>query len=186
MILHDVTPDGRYLHLLMTNAGTAGEYRIDLNAATPRTPQLLIADSPQLRIGLQVHLTPDGRRLFTGPRDGPVAVVPYPLNSGAPVQYLTNKMRFPFFSKDGRSMYGTATDLAGAPLSVQAILSDGAGLRLGPPTALFPIQRPTRVGAISGAVSRDGSRILAIAAEASEELKMQVLTDWTTLLPGRR
>jgi hypothetical protein len=35
-------------------------------------------------------------------------------------------------------------------------------------------------------VTRDGSRFLAISGDASEELKTQVLTDWTTLLANPR
>lgn len=35
-----------------------------------------------------------------------------------------------------------------------------------------------------GAVSRDGSRILAVAGDRTDELKTQVLTDWTVLLGG--
>ncbi|MBZ5604047.1 MAG: hypothetical protein LAO79_17240 [Acidobacteriia bacterium] len=41
-----------------------------------------------------------------------------------------------------------------------------------------------RIGANVGAVSRDGTRILAIAGDATEEIRPQVLTDWTVLLGG--
>ena len=58
------------------------------------------------------------------------------------------------------------------------------GFTSGSRRELFSIQPSTAAGSTSGAVSRDGLRILAITAEASEELKTQVLTDWTTLLPG--
>ena len=184
-VLQDITPDGRYLLLMLNNGVKTGVYRLDQNAPAPRAAEFLIADSPQLRIGGEVRLMPDGHRLLIAQPRG-AAVLPYPPGSGNTIQYLTNSVRSPFFSKDGRSVYGTTATTGIVTLFVQSILPGpgGTGIRFGEPANLFTIQPPTRVGTNHGAVSRDGSRILEITAEASEELKMQVLTDWTTLLPG--
>jgi len=184
-LLQDITPDGRYLLLILNNGGTPGVYQLDLNAPAPRAPQLLIASSPGQRLGSRVRIMPDGHRLLVA-QGGGAALYPYPVGSGAPVQYLAYPLRYAFFSKDGRSVYSAPLSTASATLFVQSILPDpgGRGLRFGEPSALVTIQQPTRAGANYGAVSRDGSRILVISAEPSEELNTQVLTDWTTLLSG--
>jgi hypothetical protein len=44
------------------------------------------------------------------------------------------------------------------------------------------LRSPTRIGGNVGATTRDGSRILTISGDESEQLKGQILTDWTTLL----
>lgn len=59
------------------------------------------------------------------------------------------------------------------------------GIRLGERSLLFRLHYPKRTDSNLGAVSRDGQRILAIATESDEETRVQVLSDWSTLLEGQ-
>jgi hypothetical protein len=52
-------------------------------------------------------------------------------------------------------------------------------------TALFKLQRPRRSGANPGAVMRDARQIPAIAMDQDHATKLQVLSDWNTLLNRR-
>ena len=47
-----------------------------------------------------------------------------------------------------------------------------------------PIEGPTKAGGNIGALSRHGNRILVIAGDETDEVKHQILTDWTVLLGG--
>jgi hypothetical protein len=65
---------------------------------------------------------------------------------------------------------------------MQPIVSSPGTLRIGERAFAFPIETTTRTGANIGVVSRDGNRILAIAGDATDELRFQLITDWTVLL----
>ena len=89
-------------------------------------------------------------------------------------------LSWPFFSRDGHSLYFISGQ---ALYSHPVIASAGGGIRLGERSLLFKLIHPARVDANLGAASRDGNRILAIATDDTEEVRLQVLSDWTTLLP---
>ena len=151
----------------------------------------MVASSREAPLGVIVRITRDGRWLLA---QHPTSlntsyVFSYPSTTGKPVETLTNAMRAPFFSPDGRLLYGQVADDGNrVSVAVRPIIpaADGKGIRLGEGASLSSLRSSTLQSANSGAISRDGSRILWISADDSEELKMQVLTDWTTLLPSER
>jgi hypothetical protein len=50
---------------------------------------------------------------------------------------------------------------------------------------LYKLHGPRRTDANPGAVTRNGRRILAIAVDQDDQTKLQVLSDWTTLINRR-
>ncbi len=189
----DVTPDGRRLILLGSNGDAgAGIYSLDLTATgAPRKLEQLAAPSGELRVTSYVRVTRDGRWLIASQSGNSLSpgvnalVRPYPAAASASPETLSNFARAPFLSRDGHAVYGIGIGPAGPSLTLQPLVVESGGrrIRLGPRSVLFPITPPTRIGSNIVAVSRDGERILAIAADNSDELKVQVMTDWTALLP---
>jgi hypothetical protein len=86
---------------------------------------------------------------------------------------------FPFFSRDGRIVYTVSNQ---ALYAHTVINLPGGGLRLGDRSLLFRLAHPARVDCNPAVASHDGNRILAITTDSPEEAKVQVLSDWTTLL----
>src|SRR5262249_54787559 len=137
-----------------------------------------------------VRVTRDGRWLIASRSGNSLSpdvnalVLPYPPAASASPETLSDFVRAPFLSRDGHAVYGTSIGPVGPSLTLQPLVVEPGGrrIRLGPRSVLFPITPPTRIGSNIVAVSRDGERILAIAADNSDELKVQVLTDWTALL----
>src|SRR5262249_14752612 len=189
----DVTPDGRRLILLGSSGdGGGGIYSLDLTATgAPRKLDTVVAPSPALRTSGYVRVTRDGRWLIASGAGNSLSpgvsalVAPYPPTGSGPSETLSNFVRAPFLSREGQLVYGISVGPFGASLTLQPLVVEPGGrrIRLGPRSLLFPITPPTRIGSNILAVSRDGQRILAIAADNSDELKVQVLTDWTALLP---
>ena len=187
MIYHDdrslspqaCTPDGRYLLLIArtgTSQGTAFAW-----AWPPPRPRR--CGRPTLRLR---HPRQPGRTLGSD-YWAASRILPYPFSATASANPQSLPCaRAPFFNPDGKTIYGLNAGFTG--IIAQALLpaADGRGIRLGEPSFLFPIQTSTRGRANVASISRDNKRILAISADPSEELKTQVLTDWTTLLPSSR
>ena len=189
--LADATPDGRYLILREISGQDDGVFRLDVSSLAPRKLELVVAGSPEVPLGRVVRMTPDGRWLLVSAMAGfnNGYVFAYPGTTGKPIQTLTNFLRAPFFSADGRMLYGHTSDARGGlSVAVRPILpaASGNGIRLGEGSLLFSLHPSTQQSANSGAITKDGSRILSIAADDMDELKFQVLTDWTTLLPSGR
>ena len=182
--LEDVTPDGKSVILLGKDAASANTvlYRADLaRAGENGILEKLLPDFPSSRIAAFARLTPDGHwLLFSGDAMESVYIVPYPPGSATPRLVSRTFSSWPFFSRDGRQLFGYSED-SPTGLTVQPVLTGPDGPRLGERSLLFPLRAPTRATANVGAITRDG-RILAIAGDASEELNSQVLTDWTALV----
>ncbi|HUA63460.1 MAG TPA: protein kinase [Verrucomicrobiae bacterium] len=189
-MLQDITSDGRSAVLLsaitrngVRNAGAA-IFRANLDAPSESGRlERLLAGFPEARVGMNARLTPDGHWLMFEAKDaaGSAYVCPFPPADAAPRLLPARYPSFPFFSRDGRTLFGFTI---GGSLTAQSVAAGPDGFQLGDRSALFPLIRPGRQGSNLGAVTRDGSRILAISGDPSEETKMQVLTDWTTLLPA--
>jgi serine/threonine-protein kinase len=174
-----VTPDDRYLILTQINGSAPGVsiVRLDLSAsAGARQPELLFA----MREGAStLRIAPDGHSLVitTG---GNIYACRYPPDGDSP-RLVASFPRpvWPFFSRDGRVLYAVSSQ---ALYSHPVETSTGGQMRLGERSLLFRVLHPARADANLGAVSRDGGRILVIAADESEETRLQVVTDWTSLL----
>ena len=189
-MLQDITSDGRSVVLVsattrngVRNAGAA-IFRVNLDAASESARvERLLAGFPEARVGMNARLTPDGHWLMFEAKDiaGSAYVCPFPPADFAPRLIPARFSSFPFFSRDGRTLYGFSI---GGGLTAQPVTYGSEGFQLGDRSVLFPVIRPGRQGSNLGAVTRDGSRILAITGDPSEETKMQILTDWTTLLPA--
>ncbi len=182
--LEDITPDGKSIILLIRDATGVNTvlYRADLaRAGENGTLEKLLLDFPYSRIGGFARLTPDGHwLLFSGDAMESAYIVPYPPGAATPRLVSRTFSSFPFFSRDGRQLFGYSQDLP-TGLTVQPVLTGPDGLHLGERSPLFSLRAPTRASANVGAATRDG-RILAIAGDASEELNSLVLTDWTALM----
>jgi eukaryotic-like serine/threonine-protein kinase len=182
--LQAVTPDGRSLVII-------GRVRSELKSLLLRgdlatgTIENLLPGFDTSRIGLWARIMPDGRWLLFSAADTPggLYAVPYPPQGAAPRRVTTTPIQWPFLSKDGRFLFGSR-ESATAGISVHPVVSGPGTLRIGEPAFAFPIESPARVSANIGAVSRDGSRILLIAGDETDEIKPQILTDWTVLLGG--
>ncbi len=177
--VQDVTPDGRYL-ILVEYPRHSGISRLDLTA--PRALRKLepVSTSGGLTsTQTNVRISPDGHTLLAAV-GGAVYSSPYP----DPAAHLTQiaelpSPAWPFFSRDGRLLYL----VSGQPLySFPVVAISGGGIRLGERSLLFKLNHPARSDANLAAASRDGNRLIAIATDETEEARVQVLTDWTTLL----
>jgi len=177
LVVCAITADKQNLIMVGPNGG--GVYRLNLSAF-PRTLETLI-QGEKVRTAMSVVLTRDQRWLLVETRGGAL-VYSYPRPEKDPVSIVSAPTRA-FLSADGKALYGMATPNGGRLLVFPLMeAAGGRGLRLGPVSQLFPIATNSRVSSTVAAVTRDGSRFLAISGDASEELKAQVLTDWSTLL----
>lgn len=169
--LSGVSPEGRYL---LVQTGMNSLSRLDLQASPPRKLEPLAQGR-----GIAT-LSPDGRLLawgtFTG---GGLTVQAYPPASEPTNRFKGKAGQFinhPFFSADGRLLYADADkNLLAFPIL--------PGRGLGEPKLIRPWSTSQKGGAVSGAASRDGKRLLLLETDETEILNSQVLTDWTTLLP---
>jgi hypothetical protein len=128
--LADATPDGRYLIVREISGQDDGVFRLDVSSLAPRKLELVVAGSPEVPLGRVVRMTPDGRWLLVsavaGFNNG--YVFAYPGTTGKPIQTLTNFLRAPFFSADGRMLYGHTSDgRGGLSVAVRPILRAGTG-----------------------------------------------------------
>lgn len=181
--LQAITPDGRSL-IIEGRSSSLQNLLLRGDLAT-RVVENLLPGFDMGRIGDWARITPDGRWLLFSAGDipGGLYAVPYPPQRVEPRLVTTTASESPFLSKDGRWLYGLrSTSPAG--ITMQPIVSGPGTLRIGDPVFAFPMESTHRVGANIGAVSRDGSRILAIAGDATDQIQTQVLTDWTVLLGG--
>ena len=96
-----------------------------------------------------------------------------------PPQKIADSGEFfkPFFSSDGKTIYGPNDRRVFA----YPVLGNQ---RVGERTFLFPLVHNERVNSRVAVAAKDGKRILAITTDETDELGTQLLTDWTTLLPG--
>jgi eukaryotic-like serine/threonine-protein kinase len=185
--LQAIAPDGRSLIIEGSSSeGSSSLQNLLLRGdlATGAVENLL-PEFDAGRIGAWARITPDGRWLLfsAGDVSGGLYAVPYPPQRAEPRLVTTTSSESPFLSKDGRWLYSLRlTSPAG--ITMQPIVSGPATLRIGDPVFAFPMESTQRVGANIGAISRDGSRILAIAGDATDQIQTQVLTDWTVLLGG--
>jgi serine/threonine-protein kinase len=169
--LQDVTPDGASL-LLVANEGV---FRLGLGApAANRKLELIVPGQ-----FAKVRISPDGRSLLLGVGRSLLAVR-YPPAGAAPRQVgAFNSFVFPFFPRDGRTLYFFAERF----LHSQSVAPDpSGGVRLGERNVLFPAVTPSRATANVGAITRDGTRFLIISTDDDEEIRTHVVSDWTTLL----
>ncbi len=172
----DITPDGR--HVLLVALDSGGIVRVDLSK--PREKRRL---EPLFTQGIRVRVSPGGNSLVlvSGAK---LYSSPYPEGSG-PLREIAAfpSAPWPFFSRDGKQLFAICDE----SLYVYPVSSlPGGGIRLGERSLLFKLSHPRRTDVNLGAVTRDGQRILAIATEKEEEAKLQVLSDWTTLLDHSR
>ena len=179
LMVQAVTPDGRYLVLSQNmDVGSSRLVRLDLSAPVEtRQPEPLFANS--FRFGQSnARLSPDGKILIAT-ANNTVYACPFPPAGKAPRQVTAfSAPCWAFFSRDGRTLYF----LSGQALySHPVIATPDGGIRLGERTLLFRLTHMVRTYGTPGAVSGDG-RILAIATDSIEETRIQVLTDWTSLL----
>jgi hypothetical protein len=144
--------------------------------------ETLFSGTAEFAVGAFSRITRDGRWLLnSGGSDGSFAL-PYPPVNARPIRLDRALPTAPFLDPPGRYVYGFNPALDA--LTVQPLLErPGSAPQVTEPTFLFPLITTSRVGANIGSVSRDGSRILAIATDNADELGPQVLTDWTILLP---
>jgi predicted Ser/Thr protein kinase len=176
--LHDITPDGRYLIL---RAATK-IFRVDLNApTTARKPEEIWARAGAIS---SVRVSPDGHWLLY--QMGATAyALPYPTIRSAQ-EIGTMGGTWPFFSRDGRTLYafGTDADSGGAAsiVSMPIVNNAGGAMALGRSSLVFRLLVAGRSDSNLGAVTRDGSRFLSLSTDAFEETKNQVISDWTVLL----
>jgi len=184
--VQDVSPDGRYL-LLTGNPSTedGGAYLLDLSKNVPMTAERVAPASPGLRGVQYCRFTRDGRWILVSAPAGKGLAYRHPVSSAAPSS-IVELPRAPFLSADGKSLFGFDGIGGGARLVTAPISAAGDVLRVGEQSRMFPIFTSTLAAANVAAVSRDGTRILAIAADPSEEAKTQVLSDWTVLLGAPR
>ncbi len=170
LLVSGVSPEGRYL-LLQTRIGSLS--RLDLQAAEPRKLEHL---TEQMGVA---SLSLDGRSIAWGnSSEGGLAVQAYPTTSEPMKRFLrgAEKITYPFFSPDGRTVYAQLNrNLLAFPFSLDR--------SLGEPKVLRPWLTSGRRGATAGAASRDGKRLLLLETDEEEILNPQVLTDWTTLFP---
>jgi dipeptidyl aminopeptidase/acylaminoacyl peptidase len=176
--VQDITPDGRYL--IVVQPVSPRSLLLDLTAPREsRKLEPLFPESAGLRVD-GARLAPDGHSLVT--RSGytfyssrfPPAVDP-------PQQIAVFQHPvWPFFSRDGRTLYFVSDQsLYSHPVTAMP----GGGIRLGERSLLFKVVHPSRTDANLGAVSRDGKRWMVIATDNVDEARVQMLSDWTTLLP---
>jgi Tol biopolymer transport system component len=177
VILQDITPDGRHLMLIRRGQGPeTGIFRLDVSdSAAPRELQALLPNGN----ATLVRISPEGRSLvfITG---AAVFASRYPPSGQQPRQIGSFRGgSYPFFSRDGRTLYFFAE----RSVISQPVLQNPAGeVSLGERSVLFPIFSGARVAANLGAASRDGKRLLVISTDDDDELRTHVLTDWTALL----
>ena len=167
-ILQDISADYAIL------SSSEGLFQVDLRSKTPRTWSRL---SETADFASTATLRPNGHQIvFTeGFR---LRISGFPHSQGeaprkVPGEYAVN---WPFFSADGRTMYAASTD----KLYSYQISPDGT---VSPPSFRFSLVHPTGNGARIAAVTRDGKRILAISTDDSDQLRSQIISDWTALLP---
>jgi hypothetical protein len=157
---------------------TGGILRVDLTK--PRAQRRV---EPVFSKGVLARVSPDGRSIVVTV-DSRLYVSPYPppaAESLSEVASLASRV-WPFFSRDGRQLYAVTDEtIYSYPVSNQP----AGGIRLGDRSMLFKLHDPRRSDANPAAATRNGQRILAIAVDRDEETKLQVLSDWTTLLKKR-
>ena len=175
-----ITPDGRYLVLAQfVDASASTIVRLDLSAppegrkAEPLLPAAAVSGQ------FNVRISRDGRSLIVI-SSGIVYASRFPPAGNSLRQVAAfPAAAWPFFSRDGRTLYVISGQ---ALYSHPVIIAQDGGLRLGERSLLFRLIHPQRTYANLAAASRDGSRLLALATDSVEETRVQVLTDWTTLL----
>jgi serine/threonine-protein kinase len=170
--LHEISPDGRYALF----ASSLGVFRLDLQGPKPRRLEKLIENASVSH----VHVTRDGKKMYYLQQFRGLFVSEFPPD-GKPSRQIaaTTQEGWPIFAPDDR----TVSMFTMKGLNAFPILPDG---RVGESVFRFPLSHPQRYLSRIGAVSRDGKRILAIVTDEPEEANVQVVTDWTTLLPTER
>lgn len=174
-----ITPDSRYLILSQyIDVSSTTTMQVDLSAPfNTRQPEPLFANS--VRLGqTNVRLSPNGKILIAT-ADGTIYACPFPPAGHVPRQVTAFPTQaWAFFSRDSRTLYV----VSGQALYSHPVITTADGsIRVGDRSLLFRLVHAMRAYATPAAASRDG-RILAIATDSVEETRMQVLTDWTTLL----
>jgi predicted Ser/Thr protein kinase len=180
--LQAVTPDGKSLIVMGRDSRNLKNLLLQCDLATG-TIESLLPGFDTSRIGQWARIMPDGSWLLFSAADAPFGLyaVPYPPKGAIPRRVTTTSTGLPFLSKDGRWLYGFQ-QTAPAGITMHPIVSGPGALRIGERAFAFPMESTTRIGGNIGAVSRDGNRILAIAGDATDKLKPQIITDWTVLL----
>ncbi len=182
--LDDVTPDGRYLLGLVNGRRRARTiFRFDLSGSVERPALESLTDA----VGASLRITLDGHRLLigTGSLSTTGYTLRYPPRDGETALPIPNFVQSLFFSKDGKTLYGVANHPNVRFMSAIPIFTEPSGsVRFGEKSSLFPEFTVITGGSKVGAVTQDGQRFLIITTDTPELLNIQVLTDWTTLLPG--
>jgi len=185
-IIQDITPDGRHLILLTQSAQMLRSLELPASAASARLEPLLPHAGAARDVG-SARMTPDGRWL-TYLSGQIVYAVRYPPAGSNPIRIGntgdTSELMYTSISRDGRTYFGYR--LASQSVVAGNLQDSPEGLRLGPLSSLFHLTLPLRFQSQALAPSRDGNRFLAISTDATEELKIQVISDWTALLKERQ
>jgi serine/threonine protein kinase len=169
-ILVGVSPEGRYL-LVHTQSGSLS--RLDLQAPLPGKLEAFARGSSYASLSL------DGRSIAWESNNNVGLAIQEYAEAAQPLKRFfrgDESFRRLFFSADGRTLFGQANrNLVAIPLNI--------GTTIGEPKVLRPWITSLSTGAIRGAASRDGKRLLLLETDQEEILTPQLLTDWTTLLP---
>ncbi len=109
----------------------------------------------------------------------------YPPLDGEKALPIPNFLTSLFFGTDGKMLYGVDNRSSTRFISAMPIFQEPSGnIRFGEKASLFPDFTVIHGSARVGAVTQDAQRFLIITTDAPELLNIQVLTDWTTLLPA--
>jgi WD40 repeat protein len=180
LMVQAITPGGRGLILAeFVDPSASTIMRLDLFAPLEtRKPEPLFPTS-SVSGQFNVRISPDGRLLVVI-ASGIVYASRFPPAGDILRQVATYPASaWAFFSRDGRTLYVISGQ---ALYSHPVITAHDGGLRLGERSLLFRLIHPMRTYASPAAASRDGNRLLALATDSQEETRLQVLTDWTSLL----
>jgi serine/threonine-protein kinase len=182
--IEDVTPDGRSLILMQLgpgqiNVATPSVFRLDLTIPEAARKLEPLYTLPNAAGQINSRVSPDGRFIVVV-IGGAVYTARYPPAGDALHQVgAFSTFTWPFFSRDSHLLYF----ISGQSLYSYPVLAPpGQGMRLGERSVLFKLIHPARAVANIGAASRDGNRFLAIATDETDEIRIQVHSDWTALL----
>jgi hypothetical protein len=113
-------------------------------------------------------------------------IYPYPRREGGSPTDFDSAGGFssaPFLSSDGKRLFLRGDYRGGEGLIYRDLeWMPGERVRVGPAVGLFAMTASTYPLANIGAVARDGKHLILVSTDDRNPFKIQMLTDWTTLL----